>query len=49
MTTNFENDNLFVIRKSPESVIAAQALTLDDYVYRIIDDKDRVGSCVTKN
>lgn len=46
MTTNNEND-LFVIRKSPESVIAAQALTLDDYVYRIIDDRD--SACVTKN
>ncbi len=46
MTTNFEND-LFVIRKSPESVITAQALTLDDYVHRIIDDGDRVSVCTT--
>lgn len=48
MTTNFEND-LFVIRKSPESVITAQALTLDDYVYRVIDDGDRVSFCTTAN
>lgn len=48
MTTNNEND-LFVIRKSPESVITAQALTLDDYVYKIIDDTDRTSSCTTSN
>lgn len=41
------NDNLFEIRKSPESIIAAQALTLDDYVFKIIDDRDRI--CSTSN
>lgn len=46
MTTDNEND-LFVIRKSPESVITAQALTLDDYVYRVVDDKDRARVCTT--
>lgn len=48
MTTNFENDNLFVIRKSPESIIAAQALTLDDYVYKDLDERD-LEYCATKN
>ena len=43
------NDNLFEIRKSPESIIAAQALNLDDYVQRIIDDRDRVNICTTSN
>lgn len=47
MTNN--NDNLFEIRKSPESIITAQALTLDDYVFKIIDDTDRVNHCVTSN
>lgn len=41
------NDNLFEIRKSPESIITAQALTLDDYVFKIIDDRDRI--CSTSN
>jgi hypothetical protein len=45
MTNN--NDNLFEIRKSPESIITAQALTLDDYVFKIIDDRDRI--CATSN
>ena len=39
MTNN--NDNLFEIRKSPESIITAQALTLDDYVFKVIDDRDK--------
>ena len=46
MTNN--NDNLFEIRKSPESIITAQALTLDDYVFKIIDDRDR-GVFATSN
>ena len=45
MTNN--NDNLFEIRKSPESIITAQALTLDDYVFKVIDDRDRI--CATSN
>jgi hypothetical protein len=32
------NDNLFEIRKSPESIIAAQALTFDDFVYKTDTD-----------
>ena len=46
MTNN--NDNLFEIRKSPESIITAQALTLDDYVFKVIDDRDR-SVCATSN
>lgn len=46
MTNN--NDNLFEIRKSPESIITAQALNLDDYVQRVIDDRD-VNFCTTSN
>ena len=42
-----KNDNPFAIRKSPVSIITAQALTLDDYVQRIIDDTDRVSVCTT--
>ena len=30
-----KNDNPFAIRKSPVSIITAQALTLDDYVAEI--------------
>ncbi len=45
MANNYEN--LFEIRKSPESIIAAQALTLDDYIYKYIDDTDRVSVCTT--
>ena len=45
-----KNDNPFAIRKSPVSIITAQALTLDDYVQRSIDDKDRVSlPCATTN
>lgn len=43
------NDNLFEIRKSPESIITAQALNLDDYVQRIIDDRDGIKFCTTSN
>ena len=44
-----KNDNPFAIRKSPVSIISAQALTLDDYVQRTIDDRDRVSFCTTSN
>ena len=44
-----KNDNPFAIRKSPVSIISAQALTLDDYVQRILDDGDRVSYCTTSN
>ena len=33
-----KNENPFAIRKSPVSIITAQALNLDDYVQRTIDD-----------
>ena len=44
-----KNDNPFAIRKSPVSIITAQALNLDDYVQRTIDDRDRPVSvdCAT--
>ena len=41
------NKNPFAIRKSPVSVISAQALTIDDYVQRTLDDTDRVSLCAT--
>ena len=44
-----KNDNPFAIRKSPVSIITVQALTLDDYVERTIDDDDRVSFCATTN
>ena len=44
-----KNENPFAIRKSPVSIISAQALTLDDYVQRILDDGDRVSYCTTSN
>ena len=44
-----KNDNPFGIRKSPVSIITVQALTLDDYVQRDIDDGDRVSFCATTN
>ena len=44
-----KNDNPFAIRKSPVDLITAQALTLDDYVQRTIDDRDRVSFCTTSN
>ena len=43
-----KNDNPFAIRKSPVSIISAQALTLDDYVQRTIDDNP-VHVCATSN
>ena len=44
-----KNDNPFAIRKSPVDLITAQALTLDDYVQRTLDDPDRVSFCATTN
>ena len=44
-----KNDNPFGIRKSPVEIISAQALTLDDYVQRTLDDNDRVSVCTTTN
>ena len=43
------NKNPFAIRKSPVSIISAQALTIDDYVQRTLDDNDRVSFCATTN
>ena len=43
-----EKKNPFAIRKSPVSIITAQALNLDDYVQRGIDDNEaRVTVCAT--
>ena len=44
-----KNDNPFAIRKSPVNLITVQALTLDDYVQRTLDDSDRVSFCATTN
>lgn len=44
-----KNDNPFAIRKSPVSIITAQAVTLDDYVERTLDDGDKVSVCATTN
>ena len=44
-----KNDNPFGIRKSPVSIITAQALNLDDYVQRTIDDTNHLGYCATSN
>lgn len=44
-----KKNNPFAIRKSPASIITAQALNLDDYVQRIIDDSDRNSFCATVN
>ncbi len=44
-----KNDNPLAIRKSPVSIISAQALTLDDYVQRTVDDGDLVSVCATTN
>ena len=44
-----KNENPFAIRKSPVSIITAQALTLDDYVQRTLDGGDRVSFCATTN
>ena len=43
-----KNDNPFAIRKSPVSIITAQALNLDDYVQRTLND-DPVSFCTTSN
>jgi len=43
------NKNPFAIRKSPVSIITAQAVTIDDYVQRTLDDTDRVSFCATTN
>ena len=42
-----KNENPFAIRKSPVDLITVQALTLDDYVQRTLDDTDRVSFCAT--
>ena len=42
-----KNENPFAIRKSPVSIITAQALNLDDYVQKTIYDGDRVSVCAT--
>ena len=42
-----EKKNPFAIRKSPVSIITAQALNLDDYVQRVIDDRDGISFCTT--
>ncbi len=44
-----KNENPFAIRKSPVSIITAQALNLDDYVQRDIEDENRVSFCGTTN
>ena len=44
-----KKNNPFAIRKSPTSIITAQALNLDAYVQRILDDDDRVSICATAN
>ena len=44
-----KNDNPFAIRKSPVDLITVQALTLDDYVQRTLEDNDRVSFCATTN
>ena len=40
------NKNPFAIRKSPVSIITAQAVTLDDYVKRGLDESP-VRVCTT--
>jgi hypothetical protein len=42
-----KNENPFAIRKSPVSIITAQALNVDDYVKKTIYDGDRVSVCAT--
>ena len=42
-----EKKNPFAIRKSPVSIISAQAVNLDDYVKRTIADNGRVNVCAT--
>ena len=42
-----KNENPFASRKSPVSIITAQAVNLDDYVQKTIYDGDRVSVCAT--
>ena len=43
-----EKKNPFAIRKSPVSIITAQAVNLDDYVQRTLDDPGRTSHvCAT--
>ena len=42
-----KNENPFAIRKSPVSIITAQAVTIDDYVQRTIDDRPISVVCAT--
>ena len=42
-----KNENPFAIRKSPVSIITAQAVNLDDYVQKTIYDGSRVSVCAT--
>ena len=44
-----KKNNPFAIRKTPASIITAQALNLDDYVQRTLADGDRVSFCTTNN
>ena len=44
-----KNENPFAIRKSPVSIITAQALNVDDYVQRGQDVTGRVSVCATTN
>lgn len=44
-----KDNSPFAIRKAPVEIISAQALTLDDYVKRDIDDTERVSFCTTSN
>ena len=43
-----KNDNPFAIRKSPVEIISAQALTIDDYVQRTLDERYIVGCTSAK-
>ena len=42
-----KNENPFAIRKSPVDLITAQALNIDDYVQRTIDDRPVSVFCAT--
>jgi len=44
-----KDNSPFAIKKAPVEIISAQTLTLDDYVKRVIDDRDRVSFCTTSN
>ena len=41
--------NPFGIRKAPVEIISAQAVTLEDFLKRDIDDQERVSFCATNN